>query len=74
MQLNQLSPGTPFRVVGISPPLRATLKEVHGGGAAVIIGRPKEREFTTLDGRRVVFLDPNTRTETWSSMTPVVPE
>jgi len=34
MTLSQLEPGTSFTVVGL-PHLRATLREVHGGGAVV---------------------------------------
>lgn len=73
MTLSQLEPGTSFTVVGL-PHLRATLREVHGGGAVVTLLRPKTREFTTLAGKTVVFHDPGKKTETWSSMTPVIPE
>ena len=73
MILGQLEPGTSFTVAGL-PHLRATLRETHGGGSVVTLSRPKTREFTTLDGRQVVFNDPGKRTETWSACTPVIPE
>lgn len=74
MTLAQLQPGTSFRVIGLDPPLRATLKETHGGGSVVILSRPKVREFETLDGRLVQFRDPGRKVETWSSATPVIAE
>jgi hypothetical protein len=73
MLLNQLQPGTSFHLDGL-PSVRATLVETHGGGSVVSLSRPKTREFTTLDGRQVVFHDPGRKTETWSSETPVIPE
>lgn len=74
MTLSQLKPGESFRVLGLEPPLRATLRETHGGGSVVVLSRPKTREFQTLDGRTVVFNDPGRKTETWSSATAVIPE
>lgn len=67
--LSQLTPGTRFRAPWTKN-LYGTLQRLGAGSATVLVERPKRREFTTAQGKKVVIERSHERSE-WSLETTV---